>query len=94
MNDEAQRLFIAALDLPEDQQAPFVASQTNDLELRQEVLSLLKHDRLAEPFFADAMQSAASSLQFSFDLQPGARLGAYLIERTLGRGGMDPRGRG
>lgn len=88
MRPDVQRLFAAALELPEDQQAAFVASQTNDPEVASEVLSLLAHDRLAEPFFAETLESAAASIQLTLDLHPGARLGAYTIERTLGRGGM------
>jgi eukaryotic-like serine/threonine-protein kinase len=86
--DEIQRLFAAAAELPEEQQARYVAAQTDDPQLEREVLSLLTHHRLAEPFFADVFESAAASLEQALELNPGARLGAYTIEGTLGRGGM------
>lgn len=88
MNREVQRLFEAALDLPGSNRAAFVKSQTSDPAVRQEVLSLLLHDRLAEPLFAGAIGSEASSLVSSFDLQEGLTVGQYRIVSLLGRGGM------
>ena len=88
MNQEVQRLFEAALDLPGSNRAAFVESQTSDPAVRQEVLSLLLHDGLAEPLFAGAIQNEASSLVFSFDLQEGLTIGQYRIVSLLGRGGM------
>jgi hypothetical protein len=41
LKDDVQRLFAVALELPEDQRARYLASHTNDVELRREVLSLL-----------------------------------------------------
>ena len=56
--------------------------------MRHEVLSLLAHDALGEPLFADALRSAASSIKSSMDLVPGSRIGAFTIVRMVGRGGM------
>ena len=88
MNQEIQRLFEAALDLPEGSRAAFVESQTSDPALRREVLSLLLHDELADPLFEGAIRSEASSLVSSFDLQEGLTVGPYRIVSLLGRGGM------
>jgi tetratricopeptide (TPR) repeat protein len=88
LKGEIQRLFSAALDLPEDQRVQYLAAQTSDAAVRDEVLSLLVHEKLAEPFFEATLQSAAMSVQHAMDLHPGARLGSYTIQRTLGRGGM------
>ena len=68
MNPEVQRLFAAAMELPEEQRAPCLASQTAEAD------SLLMHDSLAEPFFANVLGSAAASLEFTLDLQPGVRV--------------------
>jgi eukaryotic-like serine/threonine-protein kinase len=88
VNQEIQRLFEAALDLPESGRATFVESQTADPAVRREVLSLLLHDGLAEPFFAGAIRSEASSLVSSLDSQEGRTVGHYRIVSMLGRGGM------
>jgi tetratricopeptide (TPR) repeat protein len=88
MSPEIQRLFEAACKLPAAGQGLYVESQTDDPAVRREVLSLLAHDALAEPFFANALGSAASSIKSSMDLVPGSRIGAYTIVRMVGRGGM------
>jgi len=88
MNPEIQRLFDAALDVPESGRAAFVESQTSDPVVRREVLSLLFHDGLAEPLFAGAIRSEASSLVSSLDLREGRAIGNYRIVSMLGRGGM------
>jgi eukaryotic-like serine/threonine-protein kinase len=85
---EVQRLFAEALAMPEEQQRKYLAAQTDDPEISKEVLSLLAHDRVAQPFFDAVLGSAAASVEFAMDLSSGARLGAYTIERMLGRGGM------
>ncbi|HEV8039167.1 MAG TPA: protein kinase [Bryobacteraceae bacterium] len=88
MSPEMQRLFDGALRVPEDQRRAFLESQTDDAELRREVLSLVFHDALAEPFFEDAIRSEAASICSSLDLAPGAAIGVYRIVSVLGRGGM------
>lgn len=88
MTPEIQRLFDAALQVPEGQRRAFLESQTSDPGLRREVLSLVFHDALAEPFFDDAIRSEAASICSSLDLAPGAAIGAYRIVSVLGRGGM------
>jgi len=88
MSPEIQRLFEAALDLPESSRAAFVESQSTDPSVRREVLSLLLHDGLAEPFFAGAIRSEASSLVSSLGSQEGRTIGHYRIVSMLGRGGM------
>jgi tetratricopeptide (TPR) repeat protein len=88
VNADVHRLFEAACELPEDQRAEFLQSQTADGQVRREVLSLLAHDALAGPFFADALGSAASSVLSDLDLTPGTRIGVFSVVRMLGRGGM------
>ena len=88
MNPEIQGLFEAALDLPADARAAFVASQGVDPAVQREVLSLLVHDEIAEPFFARAIKGEASSLVSAMDLREGARIGSYRVISPLGRGGM------
>jgi eukaryotic-like serine/threonine-protein kinase len=82
------RLFEAASDLSPEHRIEYLQNHTDDPEVRREVLSLLAHDALAEPFFAVALESAASSVLSDLDLRPGTRIGAFTIVRMLGCGGM------
>ncbi len=88
MSPEVHRLFEQVADLSADQRMEYLRSHTTDAEVQQEVLSLLAHDHLAEPFFSNVLESAASSVLSDLDLRPGTRIGAYTIERMLGFGGM------
>ena len=93
--DDARRkrvedLCQAALERKPHQRDAFLASACReDLELRQEVESLLRHNNtnclLAEPpqVAADLVSEPVLS-----QLPVGARLGRYQIEAILGRGGM------
>ncbi len=88
MSPEVHRLFEAACELAPNLRTGYVQSEASDEEVCREVLSLLAHDALLEPLFADALESAASSVLLDLDLRPGARIGAFTITRMLGRGGM------
>jgi eukaryotic-like serine/threonine-protein kinase len=88
VSPEVHRLFQEACTLPPGQRTKYLQSQTADAEVHREVLSLLAHDALAEPFFAEALESAASSVLLDLDLSPGTRIGSFTIVRMLGRGGM------
>jgi tetratricopeptide (TPR) repeat protein len=88
LNPEIERLFEAALKLPQDCRSAFLDGETTDLDIRREVKSLLAHDAAAEEFMALAIQSEAASLESTRDLTPGAAIGAYRVQSILGRGGM------
>lgn len=88
MSPEVHRIFEAACALPPEQRANYVLNQSADAEVHREVLSLLEHDAPAASFFADAFESAASSVLLDLDLRPGARIGVFTVGRMLGRGGM------
>jgi tetratricopeptide (TPR) repeat protein len=88
VSPEVHRLFEAACELAPALRAGYVDSQTVDAKVKREVLSLLAHDALAEPFFADALEAAASSALLNLDVRSGTRIGAFTVVRTLGRGGM------
>jgi len=77
-NERIGALYRAALALPENERARFVAERAGaDEVLRGEVERLLAKDR------TEAGDSSATDT-----LRPGARLGAYVIESRLGSGGM------
>lgn len=88
MNPAIQRLFEAALDVPERGRTAFVESQTNDPAVQKEVISLLLHEKSAEPFFEAALRSEASALVSSLDWSAGRVVGNYRIVSMIGRGGM------
>ena len=88
MSPEVHRLFEAAIGMPQEVRASYLQNETDDAEVRQEVLSLIAHDAGAERFFGEALESAAASVLTDLDLTPGSRIGAFSIVRMLGRGGM------
>src|SRR5436309_11378056 len=74
--NRAKSLLADAADLPAADRERFVAEHCADPELRREVLELL------------ASPAPLSSIVSTSALEPGARLGPYVIERLLGSGGM------
>jgi len=81
-------LFLAGIDLPLEQREAFLDEQCHDdLQLREEVLSLLRHDAAEESPLLDAISAGAASI-LTDDPPHGRILGPYRIEREIGRGGM------
>jgi serine/threonine protein kinase/Tol biopolymer transport system component len=74
--EHAKSLLAGAAELPSADRERFVAEHCSDPELRRDVLELLASPA---PLTAIVAESA---------LQPGARLGPYIIDRLLGIGGM------
>jgi len=88
MNAEVERLFEAALGVPQGDRAAFLAQNCPDDVLRREIELLLAHDRGAETFLQHAVSSAAASMAQDLTLPTGERLGPYRILSLIGRGGM------
>jgi serine/threonine-protein kinase len=89
---QADALFDAALDLPENDQGAFVAREAgDDHELRDEVLALLTAHGSSEDFLERAVHGDASQLRDAWDaVIPVAprRVGPFRVVREIGRGGM------
>ncbi|HZU25243.1 MAG TPA: serine/threonine-protein kinase, partial [Bryobacteraceae bacterium] len=85
---QVQEVFLEAAALPHARQRSAFLDRAcrGDLELRVEVEALLTADDNAEEQIEDAVQ-AASVIAFADDLI-GRRVGSWLIEREIGRGGM------
>jgi predicted Ser/Thr protein kinase len=81
-------LFEAALDREPAGWVAWLAAQTSDVEVRDEVRSLLDHHSRAGAFLADPIVSRMPDLLADRGLEPGATIGSYTIVRELGRGGM------
>ncbi len=95
--DEVDRLFTAALDLPEARQKTFVLDECgDDWELAEAVLSLLRAERESEGLFQapdsgtarEALEDLAALDSESVDGIVPDRVGSYRIIREIGRGGM------
>jgi serine/threonine-protein kinase len=94
-NDRYRRIdavFDACLDLPDDEQASFIERACGaDLELRDEVLQLLRAHRRADGFLeAPAGQLAGPLLQalHEFSSPMPERIGPFRVVRQIGQGGM------
>ena len=91
-------LFDAALERPETERAAFlVATCPDDAELRKEVEVLLATADTAESYLGENVAEFAAPLLDSLPdgepfqeavLEPGTRVGNWIIEREVGRGGM------
>jgi serine/threonine protein kinase/predicted ATPase len=95
MNRERWRriedVFKQALNQPSaDQQRFLDRACAGDQQLRDEVESLLHHDREAAGFMSSPPETLAASLlaHDRTELAPGACIGSYRIEALLGAGGM------
>ena len=90
--DEIERMCQAALEHDPGARAAFLAEAcAGDEALRQEVESLLAHERSAEGFLtALAMEVVARGMdRASTGPIPGRQIGAYRVVARLGTGGMD-----
>ena len=86
----ARDLFEAALDRePGDITRWLEEAEPGDLEVRDEVRSLLEHHSRAGAFLTQPLVEAAPHLlEEERTLEPGTVLGTYTVIRELGRGGM------
>jgi tetratricopeptide (TPR) repeat protein/tRNA A-37 threonylcarbamoyl transferase component Bud32 len=86
--EQIETLFQAGADLSPAQREEFLDQQCqNDPQLREEVLSLWRHDTGDEPPLLDAINASAASV-LNDDPPVLPELGPYRIEREIGRGGM------
>src|SRR6185503_3976358 len=87
-----ERLFDDAVVLPADQRAAFLASApaADDGGIRDEVASLLvASDRSGRFLSSTALDLFAAQIsREGWTVQPGDRIGCYLVDRRLGAGGM------
>jgi serine/threonine protein kinase len=92
---QVEEIFQAALDLGPQERAVYVSEVcANDDTLKRDVETLLSQhesagELLEDPLYGDTQLSALEAFAYE-DEDPliGRRLGAYRIEREIGRGGM------
>src|ERR1022692_775313 len=88
MTQDAERIFLEAVELPPARRPIFLLEHCSTDELRREVESLLAGDDIAESFLESAVVEAAGSLQQLTDGPVSPDIGPWRITRVLGRGGM------
>ena len=86
---EVRRLFEAASALPAQRREEFLRRETDDEDLRREVIELLEDAGGDDPI-RDAVREAAREAAQESGVPP-RRIGAYDIDGELGRGGMGNR---
>ena len=92
---QVEEIFQAALDLGPQDRARYVSEAcADDATLKRDVETLLSQhesagELLEDPLYGDTQLSALEAFAYE-DEDPliGRRLGAYRIEREIGRGGM------
>ena len=83
----ARDLFEQAIDSADAERA--VAQSDAPERVKAEVLSLLDHHRLAGDFLVEPIANRSPGLFSDLSpLEPGDRIGAYIIVKELGQGGM------
>src|SRR5215510_5028395 len=91
---QVEEIFQAALDLSPEERNRYVSEVcAEDNDLKRDVESLLSQydsagELLDEPIYGNTELSALESFIDEKDPMIGRRLGAYRIEREIGRGGM------
>lgn len=88
MDTDRQRrvraVFDAVASIPQETQAEFVRREAaGDLEIEQAVLRLLRAARSGERFLENPLVQ-----RYDLNVIEGTRLGAYLVDRQIGSGGM------
>jgi tetratricopeptide (TPR) repeat protein len=88
--ERAQELFDKASALPEHEVDAFLLAHCEDAELRQTVRNLLAEAQATPTGFLSNLvsQEAVETLQAAQVDRIGQQIGAYRIEKILGRGGM------
>ena len=90
---ELERIFLAALEIPEPQRDAFITNECGQNHaLTRDVQSLLSHHRQETIPFSEILQPVATDLfntaSTATGIQPGQMLGPYRVERKVGEGGM------
>ena len=74
-------LFEQALACPAEERDRFVQTATNDPELRDRVVAMLRADSAPHPLLDSPDQIASVLIETGADDRVGQRIGSYVIER-------------
>jgi serine/threonine protein kinase len=87
--EKLQALFEKALEYPAAERSTFLESQTDEPELRDEVLALIRaHERGDTEFRSPVSASTLVDAATGEDRWIAKRVGAYRIKDRIGFGGM------
>ena len=88
-SETCKTYFSQAIDLPESARAEFVRAKCADEQVEQHVLSLLAAHSDSSDFLEAPLPFAGHAKSgVDHDNMLGQRIGNYVIEKQLGRGGM------
>lgn len=82
-----ETLFHEAVELPASEREAWLTAHCDDESIRTEVAEMLAQDHV-ETNLRSAIAEAAEVFEMAGPVETGARIGAYRVERLLGRGGM------
>src|SRR5262245_49601141 len=88
---QVEEIFQTALDLPETRRESYLSEAcAGDDTLRDEVVNLIAYHETGDSVIKDLIPPEAQAKALTDDRDPllGRRVGAYRIEREIGRGGM------
>ena len=86
---EIEALFYRTMDAPESERAQLIEQSTEgNPALREEVLSLVNAVAAADRLRTNSSSHQHAETPFNFGLAAGARVGAFQLDRLLGKGGM------
>src|ERR1051325_9908967 len=91
---QVEDIFQAALDLPEANRASYLSQAcAGDISLHKQVVNLLTYHETGERALDDVIPAEPQiqgndTLADEVDPMIGRRIGAYRIEREIGRGGL------
>jgi hypothetical protein len=80
---EIRRLFLEVLEVEPSRRSAFLESRGASTEVRDAVLTLLRHDSATDSFLEQAVAH-----ELLAPILEGQRFGAYQLRELLGRGGM------
>ena len=82
-----KEIFLAVVELSPEERAAFLTRECEDNAMRADVRKLLEASGEAEDYF-DAIEDQLTTVTQTEGDLTGRRVGAYRLERFLGRGGM------
>jgi tetratricopeptide (TPR) repeat protein len=88
MRSEVKSWFVKALSLPRELRSMWLIESCPNIAVRTEVASLLAHDQETDWTLQEPVRVTAAQLATRERIAPGLRVGAFVLGRLLGRGGM------
>ena len=92
VRERAEAIFLEVAEMPRDQWEQAISARCGqDVAVEHEVRSLLDCHKQADGFLDQAALGGLRASPLEWDdeeLQPGTRIGEYVVQRLVGKGGM------